>query len=53
LFNTAPANGATITCDMQFFYYCKLADPSLDFERVLDRLWSVKKITIRSCRPNA
>jgi uncharacterized protein (TIGR02217 family) len=53
LLTNAPGNGVAITADMQFFYYCKLADPSLDFERVLDRLWSVKKITIRSCRPNA
>lgn len=52
LFVTPPA-GAIVTVDMPYLYYCKLADDNADFEQFMHNLWTVKKITIRSCRPGA
>lgn len=49
-FNTAPTPGALITCDMSYYYYVRFADPKYDFEKFMDKLWSTKKITLRSLR---
>lgn len=50
VFNTPPAANAVITCDMSYYYYVRFADPKYDFEKFMDKLWSVKKITLRSLR---
>jgi len=50
-FAAAPASGAPIYMDFAFFYYCKFADNSNTFEKFADRLWSLQKISIKSCRP--
>jgi hypothetical protein len=50
-FAAAPALGTPIYMDFAFFYYCKFADNSNTFEKFADRLWSLQKISIKSCRP--
>jgi len=52
-FATPPASGAKIAVDMSYRYYCKFADSSLTFERFMDRIWSVGKVALRSCRAGA
>lgn len=49
-FFQAPPVGAVITCDMSYYYYVRFADPKYDFEKFMDKLWSTKKITLRSLR---
>lgn len=52
-FKTAPAPGQTINVDMSYFYYCKLSQNSNTFEKFMDRLWMLNKVSIHSCRPGA
>lgn len=57
-FGTAPpaptmGNPQTINVDMSYFYYCKLAQNSNTFEKFMERLWLLNKITLHSCRPGA
>jgi hypothetical protein len=52
-FNAAPAAGQEITCDMSYFYYCKLSENAQDFEKFMNHLWKVGKLTLHSCRPGA
>jgi hypothetical protein len=52
-FDTAPGAGQAISLDMEYFYYCKLHDNSNTFEKFMDRLWLLNKITLHSCRPGA
>lgn len=49
-FDTAPAAGAAIRIDMQFYYYCKLPDAGT-FEKFMARLWEINTVTLKSCRP--
>lgn len=52
-FDTAPGAGAAIDIDMRYFYYCKLPQNSNTFEKFMDRLWMLGKVTLHSCRPGA
>ena len=52
-FATAPALGQVITVDMNYFYYCKLADSKLTLEEFMHRLWTLNKIVLHSCRAGA
>lgn len=52
-FATAPALGQSVRVDMSYFYYCKLAQNAATFEKFMDRLWSLNKVTLHSCRPGA
>ena len=52
-FQTAPGAGQAITVDMSYFYYCKLASNANSFEKFMNRLWSVEKVTLHSCRAGA
>jgi len=38
---------------MSYYYYCKLANNSNTFEKFMERLWSLNKVSIHSCRPGA
>ena len=49
-FNTAPTTGQAITVDMQFYYYVHFKDPTNEFEKFMEKLWSLKKITLESLR---
>lgn len=52
-FVTAPAATKAVTCDMSYYYNCKFLDPAMDLEKFLTQIWSVGKLTLRSCRPFA
>lgn len=51
-FTTAhlPADGSTITVDMDYFYYVRFAADTLDFEQFYHQLWTLKKVTLSSLR---
>ena len=49
-FVTAPTTGQAITATFQYYYYVHFKDPSNDFEKFMNQLWSVKKITLESLR---
>ena len=38
---------------MSYYYYCKLADNSNSFEKFMDRIWALGKVTLHGCRPGA
>jgi hypothetical protein len=48
-FNT-PSADQTVTIDMSYFYYCKFTEDTNTFEKFMYNLWSVKKVTLRSCK---
>jgi hypothetical protein len=52
-FAIAPTFGQQIAVDMAYFYYCKLSANSNTFEKFMDRLWMLSKVTLHSCRPGA
>lgn len=52
-FNTAPLAGKPITVDMSYFYYCKLHDNSNTFEKFMNNLFMLQKVTLHSCRAGA
>ena len=49
-FNTTPGAGKVITVDMSYYYFCKFADDKMIFEEFMNRLWGLKKITLRSVK---
>jgi len=50
-FATAPTSGYEIAVDMSYYYYCKLLNEQPTFEKFMDRVWSLGKVQLRSCRP--
>lgn len=52
-FVTPPPLGQQVRVDMGFLFYCRLSDDTQTFEKFMDRLWKVGKVTLRSCRPGA
>jgi hypothetical protein len=50
VFNAAPANGHTFTCDMSWLYYVRFQADSLDFEKFMHQLWTLNKVTLASLR---
>jgi uncharacterized protein (TIGR02217 family) len=49
-FASPPANGAAITMSFDFYYYCRFADDSYDFDKFMKNLWETKKVTIFSLK---
>lgn len=49
-FDTAPANGKVITCDMSYYFYARFKSPDMDLEQFMEKLWSSDKIVIRSLK---
>lgn len=49
-FTTAPASGATVTADFSFYYYVHFKDASNEFEKFMNKFWSMKKLTLESLR---
>lgn len=49
-FHSAPTTGQAITVDMSYYYYAKFKDPTVDFEKFANRMWTVKKVTLESAR---
>jgi hypothetical protein len=52
-FATSPPIGQSITVDMAYLYYCKLAQNNNTFEKFMHRIWMLNKVTLHSCRPGA
>lgn len=52
-FASAPAAGHAIAVDMQYYYYCKLAQDNNTFEKFMDRVWMLSKVTLHGCRAGA
>src|SRR5579862_4933653 len=50
VFNSAPPNGHTLVCDMSYFFYVRFQADSLDLEKFMHQLWSLKKVTLVSLR---
>lgn len=50
-FTTAPANGDTLTWSGSFYYRCRFAQDSTEFEQFLKQLWNAKKIEFFSVKP--
>jgi uncharacterized protein (TIGR02217 family) len=46
----APTAGAVITVDMGYYYYVRFQDDHYDFEKFMDRLWQLQKVTLMSLR---
>lgn len=49
-FHSAPTAGETVTVDMTYYYYVRFMDDHYDFEKFMDRLWSLGKVTLMSQR---
>lgn len=52
-FVTAPASAKAITVDMTYLYYCKFTDNQAEFDKFMNQLWELQKVTIHSCRAGA
>jgi hypothetical protein len=50
VFNSAPAAGDVITVDMSYYFYVHFKDNTNDFEKFMNQLWTVKKVTLESLR---
>lgn len=52
-FASTPTAGQSIAVDMSYYYYCKFKESTYTFEKFLDRLWLIQKVTLHSCRQGA
>jgi uncharacterized protein (TIGR02217 family) len=50
VFHGAPPQGSTVTMDFRFHYLVRFKDNSLEFEKIFDRLWSIKRATLVSLK---
>lgn len=46
-FDSAPPAG-TLTGDFQFYFVCRFAEDQMDFEKFMDKLWSLQQCNFRS-----
>lgn len=49
-FTSPPGNGALITADFGFYFRCRFADDSADFEHWADTLWNAKQINLQQVK---
>jgi hypothetical protein len=49
-FSTAPGDGVAISMDCYFYYLVRFKDNSLEFEKVFNRLWTIKRCTLMSLK---
>lgn len=47
IFDSAPPAGI-LTADFQFFFVCRFAEDQVDFEKFMDKLWSLQQCNFRS-----
>jgi len=45
-----PTGGQVITIDYSYYYYVKFAEDNLSFEKFMNTLWTIKRVTLRSLR---
>lgn len=48
-FASAPAAAAALTWTGSFYYRCRFADDSNDFDNFMYQLWTLKKLNLRGC----
>lgn len=51
-FTAAPAIGAVLAWAGAYYYRCRFSDDVLDFENVLSKLWSARKVSFVGCLGN-
>jgi hypothetical protein len=52
--NTPAPLGQKVQVDMGFYYYVMFDEgTTITFEKFMDRLWQLQKVTLRTCRPGA
>jgi uncharacterized protein (TIGR02217 family) len=49
-FTSAPGSGVAITIDMQYYYLARFKDSTAEFEKLYNKLWALKKITLMSLK---
>lgn len=49
-FTTAPALGAAVAVDMEYYFQVRIKDDSNEVEKFMEKLWSMKKITLVSLK---
>lgn len=49
-FHTLPDAGLSLSVDMSYYYLARISDDKIDFEKFMNLLWSLKKITLMSVR---
>jgi uncharacterized protein (TIGR02217 family) len=47
-FTTAPGTGVAITADFTYYFRCRFAEDSYDFENFMHQLWQLKKLSFIS-----
>lgn len=48
VFDSAPADTVVITASFQFFFVCRFMEDEMDFEKFMDRLWSLQSCSFKS-----
>ena len=49
-FGSAPGSGVAVSVDMTYNYVVRFKDSTLEFEKFMNKLWSLKKATLSSTR---
>lgn len=49
-FATPPAAGQVVSVDMYYYYVVRFKDNSMEFEKIFNRLWSLKRATLMSLK---
>jgi uncharacterized protein (TIGR02217 family) len=47
-FTTAPPNNASITATFSFYFICRFADDTEDFEQFMRQLWTLQELKLQS-----
>ncbi|MDE3061354.1 MAG: DUF2460 domain-containing protein, partial [Pseudomonadota bacterium] len=50
-FNTAPANGSQITATFRYYFVCRFAADTQDFEEFMANLWTLHEVKLMSVLP--
>lgn len=51
VFDTAPANGAQITASFRYYFICRFAADTQDFEEFMTNLWSLHELKLTTVIP--
>jgi uncharacterized protein (TIGR02217 family) len=50
VFNSPPANGATIAANFTYAFQCRFDDDDMDFDQFMSNLWKVESVKFKSVR---
>jgi hypothetical protein len=53
VFSSAPPAGHSLYVEMNYLYYARFKDSSQDFQKFMNKLWMLQKVTLRSLRSEA